>query len=352
MILKLKSKISIFFLSISLIFNSCIEEPVQFENDFSGNFEALWHIIDTRYCYLGYKNIAWDSIHDVYATKIELIKGNDKVQLFDLFADMLAELRDGHVNLYSDFDISRYDKWYTDSASNFNSSVIRNRYIENGKLRTAGGLQYGKLKGHDIGYVYYGSFSNSFSSANMANVFKSFEDCNALIIDVRDNGGGSLSYSELLASYFFQEETLTGYMCYKTGTGHNDFSKPTEVKTPAHESLRWERPVAILTNRYSYSATNDFVNRIHHAPYAFTVGSWTGGGGGMPLSSELPNGWMVRFSACPMYTVDMQDTECGLAPDYYACTTPEQEADSIDAVLEKAITIIKKGNKPEGNNKH
>ena len=27
----------------------------------------------------------------------------------------------------------------------------------------------------------------------------------------------------------------------------------------------------------------------------------TGGGSGLPFSSELPNGWSVRFSASPMY---------------------------------------------------
>ena len=157
---------------------------------------------------------------------------------------------------------------------------------------------------------------------------------------MRDNGGGSLSYSELLASFFFQADTHTGYMRYKAGPGHSDFAEPTKVTTPAHESIHWGRPVAVLTNRYSYSATNDFVNRMSCAPQAFTVGTWTGGGGGMPLSSELPNGWMVRFSACPMYTVDMQDTESGLPPDLYACTTPEQEEAGIDAVLERAIAAI------------
>ncbi len=333
-------KHSFILIGLALLLASCMDEPRAFDNTPQGNLEALWHIIDTRYCYLDYKGIDWDSVHHAYAARLDSIDAGDRVQLFDLCADMLAELRDGHVNLYSDFDLSRYDKWYTDSAANFNASVIRDRYIQDGRLRTAGGLQYGLIRGHDIGYVYYGSFSSGFSSTNMYHVFKASEHCKALIIDVRDNGGGSLSYSELLASFFFQADTHTGYMRYKAGPGHSDFAEPTKVTTPAHESIHWGRPVAVLTNRYSYSATNDFVNRMSCAPQAFTVGTWTGGGGGMPLSSELPNGWMVRFSACPMYTVDMQDTESGLPPDLYACTTPEQEEAGIDAVLERAIEAI------------
>ena len=300
-------------LGLALLLASCMEQPRAFDNTPQGNLDALWHIIDTRYCYLDYKGIDWDSIHHVYTRRMDSIEADD---------------------------LSRYDKCYTDSAANFNAAVIRDHYIQDGRLRTAGGLQYGLIKGHDIGYVYYGSFSSGFSSTNMYNVLKASEHCKALIIDVRDNGGGSLSYSELLASFFFQADTHTGYMRYKSGPGHNDFAEPTKVTTPAHGSIYWGRPVAVLTNRYSYSATNDFVNRMNCAPMAFTVGTWTGGGGGMPLSSELPNGWMVRFSACPMYTVDMQDTESGLPPDLYACTTPEEEDAGIDAVLERAIEAI------------
>ena len=324
-----------------VLLSSCITEEVA-DNTASGNFDALWTTLDQHYCFFEEKKEAyglnWQAVREEYRAAV--VPGITTRQLFEVMGTMLAELRDGHVNLYSDFDLSRYDKWYTDSAANFNAGVIRDHYIQDGRLRTAGGLQYGLIKGHDIGYVYYGSFSSGFSSTNMYNVLKASEHCKALIIDVRDNGGGSLSYSELLASFFFQADTHTGYMRYKSGPGHNDFAEPTKVTTPAHGSIYWERPVAVLTNRYSYSATNDFVNRMNCAPMAFTVGTWTGGGGGMPLSSELPNGWMVRFSACPMYTVDMQDTESGLPPDLYACTTPEEEDAGIDAVLERAIEAI------------
>ncbi len=325
---------------IPFIFNACIKEPDTHVNTIEGNFQALWEIIDTRYCYLDYKNINWDSLYTVYKQKLSETP-KDKYAIFDLFGEMLAELKDGHVNLYSGFDISRYDKWYTDSADNYNSSVIKDYYIENNYLRIAGGLRYAKLKDHNIGYIYYGSFSSGFGNSNVRNIFEYFKDCTGLIIDVRDNGGGTLTYAELLASYFFTEETLTGYMQYKKGSGHSDFSKPTPVKTPAHKTISWQRPVAVLTNRYSYSATNDFVVRMKYAPNAFTVGSWTGGGGGMPLSSELPNGWMVRFSACPMLDAEMNHTEWGIAPDYWVQITKEDEQNNKDTILEKAIEIIK-----------
>ncbi len=270
--------------------------------------------------------------------------GNDQYKLFDLFGEMLAELKDGHVNLYSSFDVSRYTKWYADSADNYYSKIIYSDYYVGDKYRIAGGLRYGKLLNDTtIGYISYGSFSNSFSDNNIYYVFQSFINCKGLIIDVRDNGGGSLEYAEQLASYFFSEVRHTGYMSYKSGNGHSDFSNPVKLTTVPHTSIYWGRPVAVLTNRNSYSATNDFVNKMRHADNAFTVGSWTGGGGGMPLSSELPNGWMVRFSSSPVFDVDMVNIENGIAPDYWIEITEEDEDNNRDAVIDKAVRLIKSG---------
>jgi hypothetical protein len=33
------------------------------------------------------------------------------------------------------------------------------------------------------------------------------------------------------------------------------------------------------------------------------------------MNNSLPNGWTVRFSACPIYDKDKQQTEFGIAPD-------------------------------------
>ncbi len=317
-----------------------MNEPESEPNTHLGNFEALWKIIDTRYCYLDYKKINWDSIHAVYQTHVT--ETVDELAFFDLLGSMLAELRDGHVNLYSNFDRSRYWKWYTDFASNFSSSLIfSNRYLgEN--YRIAGGLRYAKIDNDNIGYMYYSSFSYGISDANMLYVMNYFINCKGLIIDVRDNGGGSLEYSENLASYFFKNDQVTGFIRHKTGIGHSDFSEPVEIRTYAHKTIQWQRPVVVLTNRMSYSATNDFVNRMKMAPRAIIVGDKTGGGGGLPFSSELPNGWMIRFSASPMYNSNMENTEWGIEPDVIDSLTISDQVKGIDTIIEKAITLIKK----------
>ncbi|MDR2840863.1 MAG: S41 family peptidase [Paludibacter sp.] len=330
-------KIIVIILS-AVIVTSCFEQAEVYKNTNQGNFDALWKIIDTRYCYLEYKNINWDSIYNVYSEQVN--ENMDKYALFDLFSKMLSELRDGHVNLYSSFDISRYPNFYSDYPANFSSSLIVSERYLGRNYRIAGGMYYRKINNGSIAYIYFGDFSSSFGDGTLSNIFSQFAACDALIIDVRNNGGGLLSNAELLASYFFENETITGYMQHKTGDGHNDFSKPVEIRTPAHKTVKWTKPVAILTNRHSYSATNDFVNRMRYAPKSVIVGDFTGGGGGLPFSSEIPNGWMLRFSASPMFDAEMQHTEWGIAPDVPILLLPNDEERGIDTVIEKAIEVL------------
>jgi hypothetical protein len=332
-------KTILFVLLVVVFFPSCMNEPAMQPNTHEGNFQALWKIIDTRYCYLDYKHINWDSIYTVYHQ--QLPSATAEITFFNLMGQMLDELKDGHVNLYSDFNVSRYWDWYLDYPSNFSSPLIyTSRYLgENYGI--AGGLNYAKINNGQIGYIYYGSFADPFSDSNMAYALNSFSGCHALIIDVRDNGGGSLDYSKQMASYFFKKTTVTGYIRHKTGDGHSDFSSPVEIVTPAHPTIKWERPVAILTNRMSFSATNDFVNRMKQAPNAIIVGDKTGGGGGLPLSSELPNGWLVRFSSSPMYNTAMENTEFGIDPTISVALTAADQAKGIDTIIERAILALK-----------
>lgn len=325
---------------MTFLMGSCIEEPANYPNTYKGNFQSLWTIVDKKYCYLDYKKINWDSVYRAFEPRVDTV--SNQYAFFDLMSAMLAELKDGHVNLYSSFDVSRYWKWYQDYPANFNSDVIlKDRYLGS-NYRIAGGFKYKTIANGKVGYMYYGDFSNTFSDTNIAYIFKAFSACKGIIIDVRDNGGGYLSSAEQLASYFYPEEKVTGYMCHKTGNGHSDFSEPIELKTPSNANLQWQRPVIVLTNRMSYSATNSFVSRMKMAPKATIIGDKTGGGGGMPLSSEIPNGWMVRFSACPMFDANMKHIEWGIDPDMKVDMDIDDELKGVDTIIEAAVSLIVK----------
>lgn len=323
-----------------------MDEIVIPENTYRSNFETLWKIIDQKYCYLETKQINWDSIRAVYNNRLASDTLSE-MAFFDAMSEMLNELKDGHVNLYSSFDVSSYDAWYANFPPNFDSRIVKgDRYL--GKnYRSINGLRYQKISTvsdygymYDFGYIYYSSFSDGFSESNMRYIFDYFKDCKGLIIDVRNNGGGSAELSETLASYFFKRDTVSIYMQHKTGPGHNQFSAKVAVPTEASIGLQWEKPVVVLANRMSYSATNMFVCRMKDAPLATIIGDKTGGGGGLPMSDELPNGWMVRFSASPMTDASGNSIEFGVEPDIRVDMDTTLQKKGIDTIIEKAIETI------------
>ena len=83
-------------------------------------------------------------------------------------------------------------------------------------------------------------------------------------------------------------------------------------------------------------AANDFVNRMKQLDRVTVIGDKTGGGSGLPFSSELPNGWSVRFSASPMYDPDMKHLEFGIEPDKKVDITSEDYNKGIDTIIEAA----------------
>ena len=317
---------------------SCVDEE-EFGDSAEGNFEALWKIMDERYCFFGYKadeyGLDWNEVRARYGRQVDDMMTSD--QLFEVLGNMLGELRDGHVNLYSPFDNARYWSWKEDYPANFSDSLLR-RYLGT-DYKIASGLQYRKLD-DNIGYVYCSSFQNGIGDGNLDEVLYYLAPCTGLILDVRDNGGGQLTMAEKLAGRFTDESICVGYMSHKTGPGHDDFSEPKEQILKSSSGIRWHKKVVVLANRGVFSATNEFVKYMKCCPNVTVVGDRTGGGAGMPMSSELPNGWAVRFSACPMYDTDMRCTEFGIEPDYNVGLTDDDFSRGEDTIIEFARKLI------------
>ncbi len=332
--------LSALFLGIGLC-TSCITEEVE-DDTCRGNFEALWRLLDEHYCFFDAKaqdyGLDWNEVYRRYSPQVS--EQMTRYQLFEVLANMLNELRDGHVNLYAAHNTARYGAWFDAYPMNYSDSLV-NRYLGlTGDYALTGGLRYRRLD-DNIGYVRCSTFENTFGDGNLHEVMRALALCDGLIVDVRSNGGGQLTAAQQLASLFLNEETLCGYMSHKTGTGHADFSTPEPVRLTPFTGLRWQKPVCLLTNRRTYSAANSFVMYLKGLPQVTVVGDVTGGGAGMPFSSELPGGWAVRFSACPMYDRDGQLTEMGIAPDVRVDISAADYARSVDTLLETARALLR-----------
>lgn len=315
---------------------ACVSEE-EYDDTPQGNFEALWRIMDEHYCFFTEKGIDWDSIHAVY--KPQFNSGMSESQQLEVLGNMLAELRDGHVNLFASFDYSRYWGFHENYPKNYSDSLVR-AYLGT-DYRISNGMRY-RVLDDNIGYLRVSTFENTIGAGNLDEILLYFQPCLGLIIDLRDNGGGMLTSAETLAARFTDKEMLVGYMRHKTGKGHDDFSSLEKQTLKPGKGIRWHKPVVVLVNRSVFSAANEFVKYMRHFPEVTIVGDRTGGGAGLPFSSELPNGWSIRFSACPIYDTDLRSTENGMEYDVSVGLSASDISRGTDSMIEKAREIIRK----------
>jgi hypothetical protein len=355
------------------------------ENTVSNNYEYFYRAVKENYSFFEEKQVTWDSLDQVYRPLINDSLSNDS--LYTILSTMLFTLRDGHVNLYVNNDRSRNADWYLDYPANFNKGFLNRQYWK-GDYQSSGALINTWLP-DSIGYVYYESFRASFSKGHLDYVLNRFANAKGLIIDVRENGGGSMRNVFRFVERFIPERTYFGTMQYKSGPGPDEFSVPDSVfvkplkdyqaiaeakakqekkkkkgkeeeeekkdeeENPTDEktgSGRWavadstammlDKPIVVLVNRHSYSATNFFSAYMSMLPNVTLVGDQSGGGGGVPVSFELPNGWKFRISATRTYLPDGYNIEKGIEPDIYQTTGPAEELQGIDAIIEKGRSVI------------
>ena len=329
----------LFLILLLPLMAACVDED-EYDDTPEGNFEALWKIIDEHYCFLDYKQheygLDWQQVYNKYRVRVQ---GElTDLQLFEVLTQMLGELRDGHVNLSTSYDYGRYWSWFENYPANVSDTLLR-RYMGT-DYKIASGLRY-RILDDNIGYIRYESFSSPIGEGNIDEALMYMMLCQGLIIDIRGNGGGDLTYAELLAARFCKEKTLVGYTQHKTGKGHSDFSSLEPQYIEPSGNIRWTKPVVVLTNRQVFSAANEFTMYMKAMPMVKVVGDHTGGGAGMPFSSSLPNGWVVRFSAIPTYDAQRQSTEFGIDPDYYVSLSDEDVLKGRDTIIEFARQLLR-----------
>ena len=331
-----KQRTKYFLLMLSLVALFSCERIFTFrepENSPSNNFEMLWQNLDRKYALFSTKGLDWDSIYLAYRPAIH--DGMHDTALFRIMGNMILELKDGHTDIESSFGHIEYQ--YADGyRKNFIPHFIKFTYLGFDE-RERDGMRYAILD--SVGYVYIGSFTKEITEEGIREVLEFFSETKGIIIDVRNNTGGNDRNGRTIAKHFFDLRRKIEIKHFKTGPGHDDF-RSIDLYLEPKDGLGIFKPTVLLTNRACFSACNSFVSWMSALPHVTIVGDTTGGGGGSPHFSELPNGWTYRYSANKSYRPDGLNMDDGIPPDFPVYITERDSLRWKDTLIEYAMDLI------------
>ena len=200
-----------------------------------------------------------------------------------LTQDLQAVSKDRHLHV--DFN-PKGVQLHRSPVSPADSAAIMNEIIE-GERRKNFHFKEAKILDGNIGYLDLRSFSDVHYAKETAVAAMNFlSNADALIVDLRNNGGGSASMIPFITSYFYSEDTVHLNSFYFRPT--NEYTQSwTLPHVPGKR--RPDIDLYILTSKKTFSAAEEFAYNLKNLNRATLIGETTGGGahpGGTSIVSE------------------------------------------------------------------
>jgi retinol-binding protein 3 len=143
----------------------------------------------------------------------------------------------------------------------------------------------------NIGYLPFDLFVEDIGAAKptITAALNFLGNTNALIIDLRNNMGGSPEMVSHIESYFFKEKTHMNDLINRSNKD-TTFLYADPAKS---DSLNLSMPVYILTSQHTFSGAEDFSYAMQIAKRAIVVGETTGGGAHPQMPFSVGQGFVV-----------------------------------------------------------
>ncbi|UCH09707.1 MAG: hypothetical protein JSU61_10865 [Fidelibacterota bacterium] len=307
------------------------------------DFDETWNIVNSRYPYLEWKQIDWDSIRTVYRPRAEQALGDE---FYKVLYDLLYELKDGHVYYQTEGGGQVYPYFPTPRALRdrkaFSPYVVRKYFDKELRVTKEGGFEYEFLPGRNIGYVWISSFESENFNLRFAEVLEYFRDTEGLIIDDRNGSGGSLQ-SNMYAVGRFLSSPIDTIQVYDADGQRLDWPSYGPVGP-----FRYTAQVVVIINGGAYSARENFADKMKSLPNVTVIGDTTGGGSAGQNSSGyyagkhvLPSGKIINIPKFDIRRLDgLPWEDIGVPPDIRVLQTAADIKRGQDKQLEYAIELL------------
>ncbi|MFH2048285.1 MAG: S41 family peptidase [bacterium] len=184
----------------------------------------------------------------------------------------------------------------------------------------------------NVGYLKFDGFSGYSEAGDIAIAALNFlANTDALIIDLRENGGGSPSMIQLISSYFFNEPVHLNSFYLRPEDTIKQFWTQNHVVGKRMSNI----PIYVLISNYTFSAAEEFTYNLKNMERATIVGETTGGGAhpvdyfyvnNLNLGLKIPTGRAIN----PITGTNWEGV--GITPDIEVPADQALEAAHLDAL--------------------
>lgn len=197
--------------------------------------------------------------------------------LMALHNDLREVCKDGHFGV-------RFDP-NPRPAGDSVTPEMEKEYLEE-QRRTNYGFEKVEILDGNIGYVKFNNFiETDIAQQTAISVMGFLANTDALIIDLRENGGGDPSMIQLISSYFFEKSVHLNSFEERG----NDTLKQFWTSLGVVGKKMTNIPIYVLTSHYTFSAAEEFSYNLKNLKRATIVGETTGGGAHPVNEYAFPN---------------------------------------------------------------
>lgn len=189
----------------------------------------------------------------------------------------------------------------------------------------------------DVAYIKINDFTPN-TDGEFKDALEEMKDCSGAVIDLRNNGGGLLEASINMLD-----------MIIKEGNFITTKERRSEFTYEASGKQIFTKPIVVLVNEYSASASEFFAAAVKENDRGTIVGVTTYGKGSIQRSYHLPGNKGVHLTIGRFYSPKGNEIEkVGVTPDVEVQNSEKYELYDVSAIpfeedfqLKKALEIIK-----------